>query len=111
MLQDMSALYREVLKARLEMISGTTFAKQSHLDPSVFVQQEIDFSQAVFRFLSSRDSASALDSDDEELLDRIIEDAGKRRRMKQKYAEYLATKGDAKEGRDSKLEAKLAEDA
>jgi hypothetical protein len=52
-----------------------------------------------------------LDSDDEELLDRIIEDAGKRRRMKQKYAEYLAAKGDAKEGRDSKLEAKLAEDA
>jgi hypothetical protein len=104
---DMKTVYGDVLMARITMMSDSS-DKKYPLDSLVSLQREIDFSYAVHYFLFPKKAPSP---DDRKMLGRIIEDAGKQRRMKQKYADYLATKGGSEGGTDRKLEVLLAEDA
>jgi hypothetical protein len=111
MAQDLIAVCKEVLMARWVILYASIRHLPPKLDPLIVAQRENNFSHAVRQFVHAGFSDSVLDPDDQKMWDRIAEEAGKQRRMTQKYTEYMKIKGGSKGGRDRKLEARLAEDA
>jgi len=109
MAEDLFAVCQEVLMAQ-EIIWYARHLPPG-LDTSVTAQRANNFLEAVYHFFHAGFDDSVLDPDDQKMWGRIAGDAGKQRRMKQKYTEYIKIKGGSKGGRDRKLEAKLAEDS
>jgi hypothetical protein len=111
MAHDLFAVCEEVLMAREIILYAYMRYLPPGLDTSVLEQLDNNFMDAVYNFFQAGFDDSVLDPDDQKMWGRIAEDAGKQRRMKQKYTEYIKIKGGSKGGRDRKLEANLAEDA
>jgi len=111
MAEDLFAVREEVLMARELILYASIRYLPPGLDMSVLAQRDDNYNYAVYQFFHAGYYKSVLDPDDQKMWGRIAEDAGKQRRMKQKYTEYIKIKVGSKGGRDRKLEAKLAEDA
>jgi len=96
MAQDLFAVREEVLMAREIILYASIRQLPPGLDLSVMAQRDNNSMEAVYHFFDAGFDDSVLDPDDQKMWGRIAEDAGKQRRMKQKYTEYIKIKGGSK---------------